>query len=109
RRPNTDAIADMAVENYLEMRDTARDPKFHLHKALSLELERRHPQRSVPRYAMVTFRDDIPYALAYERGRLQNEILRVLTRSADSLGSVDFAAADRMIEARLSPLPLPTR
>lgn len=50
RRPNTNAIADMAIENYLEMRDTVRDPKFHLHKALSLELERRHPQRFVPRY-----------------------------------------------------------
>ena len=107
RRPNTDAIADMAVENYLEMRDTVRDPKFHLHKALSLELERRHPQRFVPRYSMVMFRDDIPYALAYERGRIQNEILSVLTQSADALSSVDFAAADRMIEARLSPLPLP--
>ena len=60
RRPNTDAIADMAIENYLEMRDTVRDPKFHLHKALSLELERRHPQRFVPRYSMVMFHDDIP-------------------------------------------------
>lgn len=105
RRPNTDAIADMAIENYLEMRDTVRDPKFHLHKALSLELERRHPQRFVPRYSMVMFRDDIPYALAYERGRIQNEILNALTRSADTLGAVDFGAAKRLIEASLPPLP----
>src|SRR5690606_18017857 len=104
---NTGAIADMAIENYLEMRDTVRHPKFHLHKALSLELERRHPQRFVPRYSMVMFRDDIPYALAYERGRIQNEILDALTRNADSLAAVDFDAATRMIEARLSPLPLP--
>jgi kynurenine 3-monooxygenase len=109
RRPNTGAIADMAIENYLEMRDTVRHPKFHLHKALSLELERRHPQRFVPRYSMVMFRDDIPYALAYERGRIQNEILDALTRHADSLEAVDFDAATRMIEAQLSPLPLPAR
>lgn len=109
RRPNTGAIADMAIENYLEMRDTVRHPKFHLHKALSLELERRHPQRFVPRYSMVMFRDDIPYALAYERGRIQNEILDALTRNADTLAAVDFDAATRMIEARLSPLPLPAR
>ena len=64
RRPNTDAIADMALENYLEMRDTVRDPKFHLQKALSLELERRYPERFVPRYSMVMFHDEIPYALA---------------------------------------------
>jgi kynurenine 3-monooxygenase len=109
RRPNTNAIADMAIENYLEMRDTVRDPKFHLHKALSLELERRHPERFVPRYSMVMFRDDIPYALAYERGRIQNEILGALTDNADTLAAVDFDAAARMIEAKLSPLPLPAR
>lgn len=109
RRPNTDAIADMAIENYLEMRDTVRDPKFHLHKALSLELERRHPQRFVPRYSMVTFRDDIPYKVAYERGHIQNQILGELTRNADTLAAVDYAAADRMIEARLPPLPMPVR
>jgi len=105
RRPNTNAIADMALENYLEMRDTVRDPKFHLHKALSLELERRHPQRFVPRYSMVMFRDNIPYQVAYERGRIQNEILTALTTKADTLAAVDFATAARMIEQRLPPLP----
>lgn len=105
RRPNTNAIADMAIENYLEMRDTVRDPKFHLHKALSLELERRHPTRFVPRYSMVMFRDDIPYSVAYERGRIQNEILGVLTQTADSLAAVDYDTAARLIEAKLPPLP----
>jgi kynurenine 3-monooxygenase len=105
RRPNTGAIADMAIENYLEMRDTVRDPKFHLHKALSLDLERRHPLRFVPRYSMVMFRDDISYAIAYERGRIQNEILAALTQDADTLAAVDYDAAARMIEQRLAPLP----
>ncbi len=104
RRPNTHAIADMAIENYLEMRDTVRDPKFHLHKALSLELERRHPTRFVPRYSMVMFRDDIPYSVAYERGRIQSEILFALTQTTDTLAAVDYDAAARMIEARLPPL-----
>jgi kynurenine 3-monooxygenase len=106
RRPNTDAIAAMAIENYLEMRDTVRDPKFHLHKALSLDLERRHPLRFVPRYSMVMFRDNIPYAVAFERGRIQNEILTALTTTVDSMDGIDFAAADRMIEQRLPPLPM---
>jgi kynurenine 3-monooxygenase len=106
RRPNTNAIADMAMENYLEMRDTVRDPKFHLHKALSLELERRHPTRFVPRYSMVMFRDDIPYSMAYQRGRIQNEILSELTRSADSLATVDYDTASHLIETKLPPLPI---
>lgn len=105
RRPNTNAIADMAIENYLEMRDTVRDPKFHLHKALSLELERRHPTRFVPRYSMVMFRDDIPYSVAFERGRIHNEILIALTQTADSLAAVDYDMATRLIETKLAPLP----
>jgi kynurenine 3-monooxygenase len=104
RRVHTDAIADMAIENYLEMRDTVRDPKFHLCKSLSLELERRFPTRFVPRYSMVMFHDEIPYALALERGRIQNKILTQLTRAAGSVGEVDFAAARRLIEERLPPI-----
>jgi kynurenine 3-monooxygenase len=104
RRPHTNAIADMAIENYLEMRDTVRDPQFHLQRALSLELERRFPQRFVPRYSMVMFHDEIPYAVAMERGRIQNKILAQLTRTVGTLGAVDFQAAQRMIEERLSPI-----
>jgi kynurenine 3-monooxygenase len=101
RRPNTDAISEMALENYLEMRDTVRDPKFQLQKALSLELERRFADRFVPRYSMVMFHDAIPYTLAFERGRIQNDILAELTRDAASLSEVDFDAAARLIAQRL--------
>ena len=104
RRPHTDAIADMAIENYLEMRDTVRDPKFHLQKALSLELERRFPQRFVPRYSMVMFHDEIPYAVAMDRGRIQNKILAQLTRNVSTLAAVDYQAAQRLIEERLTPI-----
>jgi kynurenine 3-monooxygenase len=104
RRPHTNAIADMAIENYLEMRDTVRDPQFHLQRALSLELERRFPKRFVPRYSMVMFHDEIPYAVAMERGRIQNKILAQLTRNVSTLAAVDFQAAQRMIDERLAPI-----
>jgi kynurenine 3-monooxygenase len=104
RRPNTEAIADMAIENYLEMRDTVRDPSFHLQKALSLELERRFPNRFVPRYSMVMFHDEIPYGLALARGRIQNKILAQLTRNTNSVAAVDLEAAARLIEERLPPI-----
>ncbi|MBC7983753.1 MAG: FAD-dependent monooxygenase, partial [Candidatus Obscuribacterales bacterium] len=93
RKPNTNAIADMALENYVEMRDTVRDPKFQLQKALSLELERLHPTRFIPRYSMVMFHHEIPYATAFERGRNQDEILQELARNADSLTAIDFSKA----------------
>jgi kynurenine 3-monooxygenase len=104
RRPHTDAIADMALENYLEMRDTVRDPQFHLQRALSLELERRFPRRFVPRYSMVMFHDEIPYGVALERGRIQNKILAQLTRNASTLAAIDYQAAQRLIEERLTPI-----
>jgi kynurenine 3-monooxygenase len=104
RKPNGEAIADMALENYVEMRDTVRHPKFMLQKALSLELERRFPERFVPRYSMVMFHDEIPYRLAYERGRIQEEILTELTKAAEALADIDYSRAEQLIRDRLPTL-----
>jgi kynurenine 3-monooxygenase len=101
RRPNTDAIADMALENYVEMRSTVREPKFQLKKDLSFRLEERHPGRFIPRYSMVMFHT-IPYAEAKRRGAIQEEILEELTTGAASLNEVDLARADRLIDERLT-------
>lgn len=106
RRPNTDAIAAMALENYIEMRDTVRDPKFLLQKELSFELERRFPEHFIPRYSMVMFHHEIPYAEAYERGRVQAEILTELTREAVALPEVDMQRAAALVETRLPPLSI---
>ena len=100
RRPNTDAIADMALENYVEMRSTVREPKFQLKKDLSFRLEERHPGRFIPRYSMVMFHT-IPYAEAKRRGAIQEEILDELTSGAASLDEVDLARAGRLIAERL--------
>ncbi len=100
RRPNTDAIADMALENYVEMRSTVREPKFQLKKDLSFRLEERHPGRFIPRYSMVMFHT-IPYAEARRRGAIQEDILDELTSRAASLEEVDLARADRLIAERL--------
>lgn len=100
RRPDTHAIADMALENYVEMRSTVREPKFQLKKDLSFRLEERHPGQFIPRYSMVMF-STIPYAEAKRRGAIQEEILEELTSSAASLDEVDLARADRLIARRL--------
>ena len=100
RRPDTGAIADMALENYVEMRSTVREPKFQLKKDLSFRLEERHPGRFIPRYSMVMFHT-IPYAEARRRGAIQEEILDALTNAAASLDEVDLARADRLIAERL--------
>jgi kynurenine 3-monooxygenase len=106
RKPNTDAIAAMALENYMEMRESVADPKFQLQQALSLELERRFPRCFIPRYSMVMFHHEIPYRTAQQRGAVQSKILSDLTRGAVSaLSEVDFERAEREINGRLPPLP----
>ncbi|HVF35879.1 MAG TPA: NAD(P)/FAD-dependent oxidoreductase [Candidatus Saccharimonadia bacterium] len=103
RKPNADAIAAMALENYVEMRDRVDDPDFLLRRALERALAERHPETFVPRYAMVTFRR-IPYAVAQSRGAVQAGILAELTRDASSLEQVDLERADALVRERLGPL-----
>ena len=104
RKPDAAAIAQMALENYVEMRDSVRSPKFQLQKALSLELERRFPDRFIPRYSMVMFHHEIGYAQAFERGKVQQSILDQLTRNAHEMGGVDMAQAARLVQSSLEPL-----
>jgi kynurenine 3-monooxygenase len=101
RKPQTDAIGAMALENYLEMRERVADPRFQLQQALSLELERRFPRQFIPRYSMVMFHHEIPYRTAQLRGITQTEILADLTRGAASLSQIDFKRAEEQIQARL--------
>jgi kynurenine 3-monooxygenase len=101
RAPNARAIAEMALENYGEMRDDVRDPKFQLRADLSFELERRFPGRFVPRYSMVMFHPEIPYAEAQRRGALQAQILRELTVGATTLAEIDSKRAAALIAERL--------
>jgi kynurenine 3-monooxygenase len=103
RKPNADAIADMALENYIEMRDIVRQPKFLLQKELSFELERRFPDRFIPRYSMVMFHYDIPYAVAYDRGKIQAQILDELTQHASTIDDVDMSSAAKKINELLTP------
>jgi kynurenine 3-monooxygenase len=102
RKPDAEAIADMALENYIEMRDAVRDPRFQLQKALAFELERRHPGVFIPRYSMVMFHE-IPYAQAQRRGAIQQRILDELTTEARALEQVDLARGDRLVDTELRP------
>ncbi len=104
RKANADAIADMALENYIEMRASVADPKFVLRKQLAFDLERRYPDRFVPRYSMVMFRDDIGYAEARRRGRIQTDILNRATAEREDLYGLDYGAIGAEIEEKLEPL-----
>ena len=101
RLANTGAIAQMALENYIEMRDTVRDPAYLRRKALAMELERRFPDRFIPRYSMVMFHPEISYAEALRRGAAQEAIMAELD-DRRLHGEVDFERARALIAERLA-------
>jgi kynurenine 3-monooxygenase len=69
-----------------------------------MELERRFPDRFIPRYSMVMFHPEIPYAEAQRRGSVQAEILVELDSSRDASGIVDAQLAENLVTQRLTPI-----
>ncbi len=102
RKVNADAIADLALENFIEMRDSVADPHFLLTKKVGLVLEERFPDHFIPKYSMVTFHRT-PYSVARKRGKIQQGILEELTRGIDRAEDVDYERAARLISERLRP------
>ena len=102
QKPNANAIADMALENYVEMRDSVLEPKFQLKKEIAWKLESIYPDQFIPRYAMVMFHL-LPYAKAYARGKIQARILDELAASATSIDQVNMELAEQLIKKRILP------
>lgn len=107
RKPDAEAIAAMALENYVEMRDAVRDPKFQLQKKLGFLLEERHPGIFVPRYSLVMFHH-LPYSEAQRRGAIQQQILDALTAHIGSIEAVDIKQADAVIYEKLGTRKITT-
>ncbi len=105
RQPNADAIAAMALENYIEMRDSVADPHYLAKRELGALLALRVPQHYMARYRMVTF-THVPYAYALERGRAQDALLEQLLRDVPRVEDVDLDAAASLFQTSLPPLPI---
>ncbi len=91
RKINTDAIAQLAIENFYEMRDGVADAAFLRKKELEHLLENTYPDYH-SKYSLVTFHPEISYAEAHRRGNLQNEILLRICREIDSIQRLDTAS-----------------
>ena len=76
RKPDADAIADMALNNFIEMRDKVADPKFLLQKKIEAKLHAKYPDKWIPAYSQVTFSPDIRYSEALLRGEKQEKIMQ---------------------------------
>jgi kynurenine 3-monooxygenase len=95
RKPNTDAIQTMAEENFYEMRDATADAVFQRKRALETKLEQAYPDY-FSKYSMVTFREDLPYSAAKEKGNAQDKLLMEICRNGTDVALIDL---DEVMEA----------
>ena len=103
RRPNTDAIADMAVENFVEMSARVADPYFLFQKQVEKKIQETFPKEYVSRYSLVSF-SRAPYRLALEVGGVQKEILNKICHGKNSVDQVSLLEAKQLIDQKLSPV-----
>ena len=98
RKINTDAIADMAEENFYEMRDATADPVFQRKRELETKLEQTYSDY-FSKYSMVTFREDLPYSVAKEKGNAQDRFLMEICSKADQASEIDIGSVIEQIRA----------
>lgn len=75
RKPDGDAIADLAIANFVEMRDKTADPKFLLQKKIEARFSDKYPDKWIPLYSMVTYSPHIRYSTALKEGAKQQAIM----------------------------------
>ncbi len=94
RKPDADAIADLALYNFIEMRDKVANPRFVLQKQIEKELFRRYPDKWVPLYSMVTF-SEMRYSEALKKGMHQQGIMdQILDDQSVPKNYLDFDYED---------------
>ena len=98
RKENTDAIADMAVENFYEMRDAVADPVFQKKRELETRLEQTFPDY-FSKYSMVTFREDLPYSAAKSKGNAQDKLLMEICAQVGDVSEIDLNAMMKRVKS----------
>lgn len=76
RKPDADAIADLALNNFAEMRDKVTDPKFLLQKKIEAAFSKKYPDKWIPAYSQVTFSPQIRYSAALKNSIRQEGIMQ---------------------------------
>ena len=103
RKKDTNSISEMALENYIEMRQLTTVPDFQLKKQIEFALEEKFPKRFIPRYSMVSFHS-IPYSEVKRRGTINSEILQELTDSINTIEYLDWEKAEKLVTSKLNEI-----
>ncbi len=95
RKIDTDAIADLAIDNYYEMRDHVANPLFKEKRIVEMNLEKFFPKQYFSKYSLVTFNEHIGYHQAMTRGRAQDKVLLKMMENS-SYSSISESSEERM-------------
>lgn len=101
RKVNTDAIADLAIENFYEMRGGVAEPAFLLKRELENVLENRYSDYH-SKYSLVTFHPEVPYSVAQKRGNQQNELLLEICRKHTHLDELNVEEIYGLLKTKLN-------
>jgi kynurenine 3-monooxygenase len=81
RKPDGDAIAELALANFIEMRDRVGQKEFLLQKKIEAWFSDKYPDKWIPLYTMVTFSPEIRYSQAWKEGQRQERIMQQVMKS----------------------------
>ncbi len=98
RKPDANAIADLAIENFIEMRDKVADERFLRRKKIEAFLAQKYPNKFIPLYTLVTFSDHVPYSEAQRIGCEQDVLMEELMSYDDVYNDWTSSAAEAIIE-----------
>ncbi|HPH83382.1 MAG TPA: FAD-dependent monooxygenase, partial [Flavobacteriales bacterium] len=101
RKPNGDAIAELALNNFIEMRDRVSDPKFLLQKKIEARFSDKYPTKWMPLYSMVTF-SHIPYSEALALGKKQEAIMEKVMKLSDIESKWDSEEVEKLMLEHLN-------
>ncbi|MFZ1452264.1 MAG: FAD-dependent monooxygenase [Ferruginibacter sp.] len=102
RKPDGDAIADLALNNFIEMRDKVADPTFLLQKKIEAAFSKKYPDKWIPAYAQVTFSPHIRYSEALISGQKQEAIMQQIMAIPDIENKWQDEAIEKMILEKIN-------
>jgi kynurenine 3-monooxygenase len=101
RKPDTDAIADLGIYNFEEMRERTTDPKFLLQKKIEAKLHEKFPDKWIPAYTQVAFSPEIRYSEALKRSFEQENIMKEVMETPDIEKIWESEEIEKMVLSRL--------
>ncbi len=105
RKPDGDAIATLALNNFVEMRDKVADSVFLLQKKIEAHFSSKHPDKWTPAYSLVTFSPKVRYSEALQRGNAQQAIMDEVMQTPDITELWNSEMIENLMLEKIKQLP----